>query len=364
MWLYNCLSCSYDSVTEFRKLYDEMLEQNLQPSLLVHNSYLSLITAFRKDPSLTYSDRLPLIERTIQRMNTEPLVLPDIHTFNILTRFAYSGPSVTGNFPNPFQVFREMLNRGFQPNLCQLTTILSCNDTYLDEIIGYVKSHPDILKFSTELYQQNFLSTAIEIAISRRLDNHVEYISQLNRETLGLLDCKGTGVIRYYVNYRFGLWNALSQPKLADKMCQVLRNYIQLSVAPCIPEIELATKFIQIGRYDLFLKVMREAFVVHDKSGLNLLTELLCLFNGYLSSHLLPNTPPHSDIMKESADFVWLLISRFERLMSMRVSVEFYKLCTLSVRIFEPLDQLKFKRITKWLLLNKNNVMRASNTER
>lgn len=336
-----------------------MLEQNLQPSLLVHNSFLSMVTSYRRDSILTPSERLPLIKRTIQRMNTEPLVLPDVDTFTMLTRFANSGPSVTGDFPSSFQVFREMLNRGFKPNLFQLTTLLCCNASYLNELIDYVKRNPSILKFSTELYQQNFLATAMEAAIASRQDHHVEYIAKLNRETFGLLDFKGPGVVRYYVNYKFGLWNVLSQPKLADRMCQVLREYIQLSGAPCLPEIQHATKFFQIGRYDLFLKVMREAFVVHDNSGRSMQSELLRIFNDYLSSHLLPNTAPHSELMKESADFVWLLLSRFERLAGIRGSAEFFELCRLSLRIFKPLDQLKWKRITKWLLLNKNSVEKS-----
>ena len=335
-----------------------MLEQNLQPSLLVHNSYLSLLTSFKTELTLTLSEKLTLIRRTIQRMNTEPLVLPDIDTFNMLTTFANTSSKMKKDFPSSYQVFREMLNRDIKPNLFEFTTILKSNATYLDELIYYVKNNPDILRFSTNLYRVNFLATAMEIAISTRQDHHVEYIAQLNRETSGLLDCKGPGVGKYYVNYKFGFWNVLSHPELADKMCQVLRDYIQLSGFPSLPEIEHATKFFQIGRYDLFLKVMRDALIVHDKSGRNLVMELLRMFNDYLSSHLLPNVAPHSELMKESADFVWLLISRFELLPV--VTVEFYELCELSLIIFKPLDQVKWKRITKWVLLNKHKVEKKS----
>ena len=342
----------HDSLKEFSLLYDETLEMDLQPSLLIHNNYLKTVVFYFAALGITSNARVSLVTRTIERMNREPLVLPDANTFTTLIRFASFGSIANKDFPTSYQLFREMLARDIQPNLSHLTILLKCNSTYLDEIMAYVKSHSEILAFSADSDQQTFLGTALEIAISREEHHHTEYIYQLNRETSGLLDTQDPGVARYYLNYKLGSWNVLREPERADEMYQVLREYIQLTGYPCLPEIENSTKFLQICRHDLYLKVLQSAFVVHDDSNRNIVSSLIGMLNCFISEELLPNYNPGSAVYAETAHFVWLLLGRFERSPIFGNTGAFSDLCRRALKLFET-DNLKYKRIAKWLALGK-----------
>ena len=327
----------------------------LQPSLLIHNGYLKTVVFYFHALGKTTDTRVPLVIRTIERMNREPVVLPDANTYTTLIRFSSFGTVANKDFPTSYQLFREMLARDIQPNLSHLTILLKCNSTYLDELIAYIKSHPEILVLSTDPDQQAFLGTALEIAVSKDQHHHAEYIYQLNRETSGLLDTQEPGVFRYYLNYKLGSWNVLQEPELADEMSQALIEYIQLTGYPCLPEIENCTRFFQIGRHDLYLRILQTAFVVHDDSDRNIVSTLLRMMTRFISEELLPNYRPGSVVYADTAHFVWLLVGRFERSMIFGNNDEFSNLCRRALKLFETSDQVKYKRIAKWLALRKKD---------
>ena len=330
----------------------------LQPSLLIHNCFLKTVVFYFAALGKETDTRVELVIRTIERMNRDPVVLPNASTFTTLIRFSSFGSTINKNFPTAYQLFREMLAIGIHANLSHLSVLLKCNNTYLDELITYVKSHPEVLTISSDQNQQAFMGTAMEIAISRDQHPDVEYIYKINKETLGLLDTQEPGVFSYYLNYKFGFWNVLQEPERADEMYQVLIEYIQLSGYPCVPEIENASKFFQISRHDLYLKVLKVAFVVHDDSDRNIVFSLIGMMSNFISTELLPNYRPGSAVYADTADFVWLLVGRFERSKIFGNNDQFSNLCRVALKIYETSDQIKYKRIARGLALRKREEKR------
>ena len=336
----------YDKWPVFYELYLEMLELNLHPSLSIHNILLYAVTN-RFRVKLPEEEVGQLVMRVIEKMNTPPIVSPNYVTFNHILKAVGNRGNLCRNLPSFYNIYHEMLSRGISPNLQQFTFLLHVDYLNLDYVTNYIKAHPEIVTWTHTYETMYFFSHAVSLCLKRRKMGYAEFYMQLNRETLGMFNSGENTCDMLYLKHKIEKWR-IENAEEADELYTLLREHIHFGGKVGSLVVSLIKRFASIGRYDLTMKVMCELFLLSEGYFADEVARVFALFNWFVSDIVMKNEPITSDIARETADLVWLVIGRFER---HGISNEdcFSELCALAMKLYKELDEKKNRKIAKWL---------------